>query len=129
LRRIEPSAFTKVSALGVEEQRVNVIIDFVSPPHERSAVGVGYRVDVSIVSFARNDAVIAPTSALFRDGAEWAVFVIEDGVAVRRTVRVGGRGPLQAWIESGLAAGDRVIVYPGDSVRDGVRVKVVRTAG
>lgn len=128
VRRVEPSAFTKVSALGVEEQRVNVIIDFASPPEQRQRLGDNYRVDLRIVKFAQNNAVIAPVSSLFRDGGAWSVFVPKDGRAVKRTVSVGGRTAVDAWIEDGLAAGEQVIVYPSDSVRDGVTVEVVRGA-
>ncbi|HEU0202242.1 MAG TPA: efflux transporter periplasmic adaptor subunit, partial [Burkholderiaceae bacterium] len=86
-----------------------------------------YRVDLRIVKFAQNNAVIAPVSSLFRDGGAWSVFVPKDGRAVKRTVSVGGRTAVDAWIEDGLAAGEQVIVYPSDSVRDGVAVEVVRS--
>jgi HlyD family secretion protein len=129
VRRVEPSAFTKVSALGIEEQRVNVVIDFVSPPEQWRTLGDNYRVDVRIVTFARSDAVVAPISSLFRNGNAWAVYVLQDGRAVRRDVTVGSRTAVEAWIERGLAAGDTVIVYPSDSVRDGAKLKVVRGAG
>lgn len=126
VRRVEPAAFTKVSALGVEEQRVNVIIDFASPPAQWRRLGDGYRVDVRIVVLARPDAVVAPVAALFRSDGGWAAFVVEDGRARLRPVKLGGRSALDAWIEQGLAPGERVIVYPSDSVADGKRVAVVR---
>lgn len=128
VRRVEPAAFTKVSALGVEEQRVNVIIDITSPPQRWASLGDQFRVDVKITVFERADAVIAPVAALFRAGPEWAVFVVRDGRAVQRTVKVGARTPIEAWIEEGLAPGDRVVVYPSDSVADGKRVAIVRGA-
>jgi len=126
VRFVEPAAFTKVSALGIEEQRVNVIIDLVSPPAQWQRLGDGYRVDARIVVLAREHAVVVPVAALFRAGADWAVFVADDGTAARRMVRVGGRNGSEAWIEDGLKPGERVIVYPSDSVADGTRVKAVR---
>jgi HlyD family secretion protein len=128
VRRVEPAAFTKVSALGVEEQRVNVIVDLVSPPARWSALGDQFRVDARIVVFARSDAVIAPVAALFRDADQWTVFVAADGRAERRRVKVGGSTALDAWIEEGLAPGERVIIYPTDSVSDGKRLKVLGSA-
>jgi HlyD family secretion protein len=130
VRRVEPAAYTKVSALGVEEQRVNVIVDLVTPPDQWRALGDQFRVDARIVVLERSDVVLVPVAALFRTpGAandDWSVFVIEDGRARQRAVKVGARGPLQAWIADGLAAGARVIVYPSDQVADGRRVSVVR---
>jgi HlyD family secretion protein len=126
VRRVEPSAFTKVSALGVEEQRVNVIIDFDGMPAKDRGIGDGYRVDVLIVTFARDDAIVLPVASLFRHGDDWAVFVIEGGRAQLREVRLGGRNDREAWIEAGASPGEQVIVYPGDAVREGARVRVVR---
>lgn len=126
VRFVEPAAFTKVSALGVEEQRVNVVIDLVSPPEQWQRVGDGFRVDVRIVVVARSDAVVVPIAALFRDNDEWAVFAFDGGRAVRRAVKLGGRNSSHAWVAQGLAPDERVIVYPSDSVADGKRVKVVR---
>lgn len=126
VRRVEPAAFTKVSALGVEEQRVNVIVDFVSPAAHWRRLGDGYRVDVRIVVLARSDAVVAPVSALFRSDGGWAAFVVDDGRARLRRVALGGRSALDAWVEEGLAPGERVIVYPSDSVAGGKRVAIVR---
>jgi len=126
VRRVEPAAFTKVSALGVEEQRVNVIIDIVSPAEEWRALGDQFRIDARIVIFEQAKSVIAPVAALFRDGPDWATFVVVDDRAEKRGVEVGGHTPIEAWIKGGLAAGDRVIVYPSDSVRDGAPVEIVR---
>jgi HlyD family secretion protein len=128
VRTVEPAAFTKVSALGVEEQRVNVVIDLVSPPEQWQRLGDGYRVDVRIVIAARADAVVAPVAALFRDGGDWAVFVAAGGRAAKRTIRLGARNAVEALIEEGLAAGEKLIVYPSDSVADGSRIKVIREA-
>jgi len=128
VRRVEPAAFTKVSALGVEEQRVNVIVDFASSPAQWRQLGDGYRVDVRIVVLAKPDAVVAPVAALFRHDGGWAAFVVEEGRARLRPVKLGARSALEAWIEAGLNPGERVIVYPSDSVADGKRVSIVRGA-
>ncbi|HUL63511.1 MAG TPA: efflux RND transporter periplasmic adaptor subunit [Burkholderiaceae bacterium] len=125
VRRVEPAAFTKVSALGVEEQRVNVIVDLVSPPERWGALGDQFRVDARIVVFARSDAVIAPVAALFREEDHWTVFVAAHGRAERRRVKVGGHTALDAWIEEGLAPGEHVVIYPSDSVGDGKRLKIL----
>jgi HlyD family secretion protein len=126
VRRVEPSAFTKVSALGVEEQRVNVLIDFDGANAQVRGVGDGYRVDVRIVTFDRADATVVPVSALFRRDGEWAVFVLDGNRARLRSVKVGGRNSQVAWIEEGVRPGERVIAYPSDSVQDGRRVEVAR---
>jgi HlyD family secretion protein len=126
VRRVEPAAFTKVSALGVEEQRVNVIVDLLSPLDQWRSLGDQFRVDARIVVFERRDAVIAPVAALFRTGDQWTVFVAANGRAQKRQVKVGGRTPSDALIEEGLEPGERVVVYPSDSVADGKRLMVVR---
>lgn len=126
VRLVEPAAFTKVSALGVEEQRVNVIVDIVSPPEQWQGLGDQFRVDARIVVFERPQVVVAPVAALFREGEQWSVYVVVDARAQRRAVKVGGRTPSQAWIESGLAPGERVVVYPSDTLADGRRVQVLR---
>lgn len=119
LRRIEPSGFTKVSALGVEEQRVNVIGDFVNPP---GPIGDRYRVEVRIVVWAGRDVLQVPTSALFRHGDAWSVFVIEDGRARQRDVRVGHQSAFATEVAEGMREGDAVIRNPSDRIADGVRV-------
>jgi HlyD family secretion protein len=123
VRLVEPSAFTKISALGVEEQRVNVTIDITSPPEQWQALGDAYRVDARIVVHRREQAVKVPVAALFRDGESWAVFLDAEGRAQKRRVEISRRGGLEAVVEKGLAPGDRVIVYPGDAVEDGARVE------
>ncbi len=126
VRRIEPSGFTKISALGVEEQRVNVLIDFVTPLAQRAALGDGYRVEVQVLLRAEPRALQVPVSAVFpRVGGEAgdAVFVVEGGRARLRPVKVEARGGGQAWIAEGLREGETVIVYPPPAVADGVRVK------
>lgn len=122
VRRVEPSGFTKISALGVEEQRVNVIIDFADPPESRPNIGDGYRVEVRIIVSARENVLKVPTSSLFRHEGDWAVYVVENGRAVRRTVQLGERNSLEAEVVSGLSEGERLIVYPSDAVSDGVEV-------
>ena len=120
VRTVSPGAFTKVSALGVEEQRVNVIGDLVDAP---GPLGDGYRVEARIVTWEGDRVLKAPVSALFRAGDDWSVFVIQDGRARLRKVRVGHRGDAEAEILSGLREGEPVIVFPSDQVADGVLVK------
>jgi len=122
VRLVEPSAFTKVSALGVEEQRVNVVIDFAAPPSAWGNIGDGHRVDARITVETRADAVLVPSGALFRHGDGWAVFAVADGRARLRPVEIGPRNGRAAVVLKGLAAAEQVIVYPSDAVRDGARV-------
>jgi HlyD family secretion protein len=126
VRQVEPGAFTKVSALGVEEQRVNVLMDIASPPEQWQALGDGYRVSLRVVALAVDDALRVPVSAVFplpgADGG-MAVFSVADGRARTLPVEVGGRNGTEAWIRNGLAPGTTVIVYPPSGVRDGVRVR------
>lgn len=122
VRRVEPAGFTKVSPLGVEEQRVNVILDPAGAGWE--ALGDAYSVDVSIVIREVPDAVRVPASALFRQGEGWAVFAVDGGRARVRGVSVVARSGGAAALEGGVAPGDRVILYPGDKVADGVRVRI-----
>jgi HlyD family secretion protein len=137
VRRIEPAGFTKVSALGVEEQRVNVLIELTDPPERWRALGDGYRVAVRLLVVVRDKVLTVPVGAVFPrpgggdaaaaatdDGAlPMAVFVVEDDRARLREVKVGDRNGRDAWIVSGLRDGERVIVYPGDAIADGVRVE------
>jgi HlyD family secretion protein len=123
VRRIEPSAFTKVSALGIEEQRVNVVIDLDDPPEARPALGHGFRVLARVEVHAAEDVVLVPAAALFRDGRDWAVFVSEEGRARIRRVEIGANDGRIAEVRSGLAEGETVILYPSDQVSDGVRIR------
>lgn len=123
VRVIEPAGFTKVSALGVEEQRVWVIVSFSSPASRWQRLGDGYRVEASFILWEGQDILQIPASALFRDGEGWATFVVEQGKAVRRAVQVGQRTGLAAQVVTGIQAGERVISHPDDRVREGVRVK------
>lgn len=124
VQKVEPSAFTKISALGVEEQRVNVIIDITSPRDQRKQLGEGYRLDADIVTFATPNAVKVPVGALFRDGEEWAVFVACDGRATLRKIRLGARNGEEALIAQGLEPGEKVILYPSETLRDQARIKL-----
>ncbi|MCP5426155.1 MAG: efflux RND transporter periplasmic adaptor subunit [Gammaproteobacteria bacterium] len=124
VRVVEPTGFTKISALGVEEQRVWVIVDIVSPLEQWQRLGDGYRVEASFVIWEGADVLQAPSSALFREKADWAVFVVEDGVAHKRTVTPGQRGGLMTEIKQGLREGEQVIPHPDDALKDGVRVEI-----
>lgn len=121
--RVEPSGFTKVSALGVEEQRVNVIIDVDDDAAAWTAMGDGFRVEVAITLWHADDVVTVPTGALFRAGTAWAVFVVDDGRARRTPLTLGHRTPLAAEVTAGLEAGARVVVHPPDTLADGDRVR------
>jgi multidrug efflux pump subunit AcrA (membrane-fusion protein) len=120
VRLVEPSGFMKVSALGIEEQRVNVIVEFVDPV---GALGDGYRVEARFVIWEGEGVLKIPASALFRSGDSWSVFVIENGRARRRTVQVGHRSGFEVEIASGIAEGEVVIVHPSNQIEDGIRVQ------
>jgi HlyD family secretion protein len=120
VRLVEPSGFTKVSALGVEEQRVNVVADFVDGA---GALGDGYRVEARVVVWEAPDVLRVPGSALFRKGEAWHVFVVEGHAARLRAVEVGHRGSFEAELLGGLEPGERVVLHPSDRVQDGVRVR------
>jgi HlyD family secretion protein len=122
VRRVEPSAFTKVSALGVEEQRVNVIVAFDDPGAASKVLGDGYRVEVQIVSWEQPDVVKVPIGALFRVDDDWAAFVVAGNRAAERRVTIGHRNAVEAEVVSGLDTGDVVVVHPSDRVMDGTRV-------
>lgn len=123
VRLVEPSAFTKISTLGVEEQRVNIIVDLVDPPQDRTELADGFRVEARIVIDKADDVLKVPTSALFRVGEKCAVFHAIEGKAVEQIVEVGLQNGLEAEIRSGLQEGDRVIVHPGDDVVDGSAIR------
>jgi HlyD family secretion protein len=126
VRLVEPAAFTKISALGVEEQRVNVILDFSDPLDGVQTLGDGFRVEAHIVTQRLDDAVKVPVGALWRDGGRdgerWAVFVVEGERARKRNVEVPLRNAMEAAVENGLAPGERVVVYPSDALSDGARL-------
>jgi len=126
VRLVEPAAFTKVSALGVEEQRVNVVADLVTPPEQRRNVGDKFRVDARIVVWEARDALKVPVGALFRQGDQWATFVVTDGRARLRLVKAGRSSGTETQVLEGLKEGEEVILYPGSRVRDGERVRAIK---
>lgn len=124
VRTVEPVAFTKISALGVEEQRVLVISDFTSPKELWERLGDGYRVEAQFVIWQNDDTLQVPTSSLFRYQDGWAVFVIDNNRARLRAIKVGHRSGLTAQILDGVKQGERVVNHPGDEIENGTRVKV-----
>ncbi len=123
VRLVEPSAFLKLSALGVEEQRVNVIADFTDPLEKRKTLGDAYRIDARIVVWEMNDVITVPAGALFRSpSGEWAVFAVRNGRAKLTPLEIGHSNGLEAEVLSGLSPGDKVVLHPSDRVREGVRV-------
>ncbi|UTD27541.1 efflux transporter periplasmic adaptor subunit [Bradyrhizobium sp. WD16] len=126
VRRIEPAGFTKISTLGVEEQRVNVIIDVTSSAEARGGLGDGYRVEARITVFEKDDALIVPVGALFRTGPQWQVYLVQGGRVELRNVELVRRSGRFAAIAAGLDEGDEVVVYPGDRVRPGSAVARLR---
>ncbi len=119
VRMVEPYAYTKISALGVEEKRANVVADLVDPPQ---ALGDGYRVKARIVVWAADQAIKVPASALFRCGESWCAFTVENGRAKRREVKIGQRNADEAQVLAGLAPGEAVIRHPANQIEEGVRV-------
>ncbi len=126
VRLVEPAAFTKVSALGVEEQRVNVVADLVTPPQQRRNVGDNFRVDARIVVWEAQDVLKVPAGALFRQGEQWAAFVVIEGRARLRFVKAGRSSGTETQVLDGLKEGEEVILYPGSRVEDGQRVRAIR---
>ena len=124
VRLVEPAAFTKISALGVEEQRVNVVLDFSDALDQLATVGDGFRVEAQIVTERVERGIKLPVGALWRDGERWAVFVAEGERARKRHVEVRARNPVEVLVSSGVADGERVVVYPSDALRDGSRLDV-----
>jgi HlyD family secretion protein len=124
VRRVEPSGFTKISALGVEEQRVNVILDFTDPAGAWKSLGDGYRVEVRIVTWEAADTLKVPTGALFRVGEQWATYVVDNGRARRVMLELGHQTSQEAEVTSGVAAGAIVVLHPPDTLSDGARVKL-----
>jgi HlyD family secretion protein len=122
VRKIEPAAFTKVSALGIEEQRVKVLLDFTTPPEERPALGHNFRVYLRIIEWQGDDVALLPISALFREGGNWAVFTVEADVAHLTPVEIGRRNTEFAEVLGGIGEGARVITHPSDRVDDGILV-------
>jgi HlyD family secretion protein len=123
VRRVEPYGFTKISALGVEEQRVKVVIDITESAEHWRTLGHGYRVEPRILLWESQDVLQLPLSALFRNGKEWAVFVNRDGRARLQTVAIGHMNGIDAEVLKGVAAGDVVVVHPSDRVSHGARIE------
>ncbi len=123
VRLVEPSGFLKLSALGVEEQRVHVIVQFDEPYEARPTLGDGYRVEAEVVIWEQADVIKVPTGALFRDGDNWAVFVVDGEHARKRRVEIGRRNGLEAEVLNGLRESDTVIVHPSDRITDQIAVR------
>lgn len=123
VRRVEPAGFTKISSLGVEEQRVLVLVDIISPREQWRSLGDGYRLETHFVIWAGENVLQIPSSALFRSGNRWAVFVDEKGKARKRIVEIGHRSGLAAEVLSGLREGEKVVAYPDDSIADGTSIR------
>ena len=121
VRRVEPAGFMKVSALGVEEQRVNVLIDF-DDPSAAGRLGDGYRVEVRVIVWREEDVVKVPVGGLFRRGNDWAAFVIEGERVRLQPVGLGQRNDVEAQILEGLTPGQIVVLHPPDTLADGARV-------
>ena len=123
VRRIDPSAFTRVSALGIEEQRVRLLLDITSPPDKRAGLGDRYRVYVRIVVWSGQDVLQVPRAALFRQDGQWALFVAENDRAAIRSVETGRMNADWVQIIAGIAEGEAVVAYPGSRIAAGVRLE------
>jgi len=123
VRLVEPAAFTKISALGVEEQRVNVVVDITTSLEQRRSLGDNFRVEARVITWESNAALKVPTSGIFRQGNDWAAYVVRGGTAKLVPVKTGRSSGAEIQITEGLAEGDEVILYPGDRIKDGQRVK------
>lgn len=126
VRLIEPAAFTKISALGVEEQRVNVVADIVTPVEQRRSLGDNFRVEARVIVWESDHVLVVPASALFRRGNEWAAYVVRGGRAVLVPVKAGRTSGVETQVIDGLKEQDEVILYPGDRVKDGQRVRPIK---
>lgn len=122
VRLVQPSGFKKISALGVEEQRVWVVVDIVDPKESRHTLGDAFRVEARIVIWEEADVLKVPSSALFREGEGWAVYVATGTKAIRRSVQIGRNNGLEAQVLGGLDEGDRVVLHPSDKIYDGVMI-------
>ncbi len=123
VRRIDPAGFTKVSALGIEEQRVNAVLDFTGPPEQRKNLGHAFKVLVRIIKSRADDALLVPIGALFRHNGNWALYTMADGAAHLKEVNLGRFSLTHAEVLGGIEEGEIVIVHPGDQVGDGVAVR------
>ncbi|MBT8495649.1 MAG: HlyD family efflux transporter periplasmic adaptor subunit [Deltaproteobacteria bacterium] len=127
VHRVEPSGFTRVSALGVQEQRVNVIIDIKAPREQYASLGDGFRVEAEVEIWRADEVLQVPASAVFRHGAGWAVFAVREGAARLVPVEIDHRNATHIEITKGIAEGQTIIIHPGDNIADGVEV-ISRTA-
>ncbi|HVV71356.1 MAG TPA: efflux transporter periplasmic adaptor subunit, partial [Verrucomicrobiae bacterium] len=125
IRLVEPAAFTKISALGVEEQRVNAVADLTTPVEQRKNVGDNFRVEARIIIWEGDNVLKVPAGALFRQGDQWAAFALVDGRAQLRVLKTGHFSSTEAEVLDGLKPGDQVILYPGSRVHNGQRVRPV----
>ena len=125
MRLVEPSAFTKISALGVEEQRVFVVVDLTDPLATRPTLGDNFRVEAKIETWSGKGILKVPAGALFQRGANWQTFVVEGKSAKLQNVTIGRSNGLETEIVEGLGEGLRIIVYPGDQVTDGARIVAI----
>lgn len=123
ISKIEPSAYTKVSALGIEEQRVDVVFDLITPPEQRPALGDGFSVFLRAVEWESDDVLAVPLSAVFRQGSDWAVFVTEGSAARLRRIEIGRRNTSFAEVLSGLEAGETVILHPAEEIAEGTEIE------
>lgn len=123
VRLLEPGGFTKISALGVEEQRVNVVIDPSEPLDDWRRLKGGYRVELRIVIWEEDDVLLVPTGALFREKDAWAVFVVTNGFAEKREVSLGRQNGLEAEVLGGIERGEQVVLYPSELIKDGVSIE------
>lgn len=126
VRFVEPAAFTKVSALGVEEQRVYVVADLLTPPAQRGSLGDNFRVEARIITWQKEQALKVPNGAIFRRGDQWHTYVVANDHAELRSVTIGRASTTETEILEGVKDGDAVILYPGDRIKDGLRVSVVK---
>lgn len=123
VRLVEPAGFLKLSALGVEEQRVYVIVDFLDPPEKRESLGDGYRVDARIVIWEGQNVLKIPTGALFRSQGEWAVFLLKNHKSRLTRIKLGKQNTLEAEVLEGLQPGDQVVLHPSDRVKEGTTIR------
>lgn len=123
VRLVEPIGFTKTSALGVDEQRVWIIVDILSPPERWQALGDGYRVEASFLLWQDDDVLMIPDAAMFKVDGQWSCFVIERGRAKLRQLQIGERNGLEVQVLGGVSEGEQVVVYPDEQLSDGLRVK------
>lgn len=126
VRYVEPKAFTKISALGVEEQRVYVVADLTTPPEQRGNLGDNFRVEAHIITWQNENVIKVPNGAIFRRGENWFVYTLASGRAKLTPVKLGHASDTETEILDGIKDGDEIILYPGDRIQDGLRVKVVK---